>query len=90
MHRSRSADLPSFLHYMALPQYEYGIRVPRDVEEALRLDEENGGSYWKDTTKLGIDTLLKLERFELTKKDILRVKAGNSPSSISYMMSNKI
>ena len=27
----------------------FGIRVPKSVDEALRLDEENGDTLWYDT-----------------------------------------
>ena len=28
--------------------HKYGIKIPRSVEEAKRLDEENGNTYWSD------------------------------------------
>jgi hypothetical protein len=29
-------------------RYQFGVQVPRDAKEALRLDEENGNTLWKD------------------------------------------
>ncbi len=31
--------------------YKFGVRVPRSVKEAYRLDEENGNTYWADAMK---------------------------------------
>ena len=28
--------------------YKFGVRIPRNVKEAIRLDEENGNTYWQD------------------------------------------
>jgi hypothetical protein len=29
------------------PEYKYGIWVPRNVEEALKFDLENGNKFWE-------------------------------------------
>ena len=42
--------------------------MPRNVEEAINLDEDNGDSFWTDATKLENDTLLKLKCFEFKEK----------------------
>ena len=39
------------------PRYKYGVQVPRTHEEAVRLDERNGNTYWQDAEKLEIAQL---------------------------------
>lgn len=34
-----------------LTTHKYGIRVPKTVEEAYQLDEDNGNTYWRDAIK---------------------------------------
>jgi Reverse transcriptase (RNA-dependent DNA polymerase) len=34
--------------YNTAPRYKYGFEVPRDYAHALRLDERNGNTLWKD------------------------------------------
>ena len=31
--------------------YKFGVRLPRNVKEALLLDRENGNTYWEDAIK---------------------------------------
>ena len=31
--------------------YTYGVELPRFVENAYRLDKQNGNSYWRDAIK---------------------------------------
>ena len=28
--------------------YKYGVRIPRNEKEAIKLDRENGNTYWQD------------------------------------------
>ena len=28
---------------------KYGVRKPKNVTEAMQIDQENGNTYWKDT-----------------------------------------
>jgi hypothetical protein len=37
--------------------YKFGVRIPRNVKEAIRLDEENGNTYWQDAMKKEIGQL---------------------------------
>ena len=34
--------------------YKFGVQVPHDYKEAMRLDKENGNTLWQDTVKLEI------------------------------------
>ena len=36
----------------------YGVRVPKNVEEAYALDEANGNTYWADSMKKELDALM--------------------------------
>ena len=38
-------------------QYKFGVRIPRNVKEALQFDEENKNTYWQDAIKLELDQL---------------------------------
>ena len=31
--------------------HKFGIRLPKDVDEALKIDRENGNTYWEDAIK---------------------------------------
>jgi hypothetical protein len=37
---------------------KYGIRVPRNVKQALLMDQENGNTHWHDAIKKEMDALL--------------------------------
>ena len=50
------------------PQYKYGIRVPRNVDEAVKFDKDNGNTFWQDATRLEMSTLMDLECFEFKSK----------------------
>ena len=45
-------------------RYKFGVRVPRNVKEALRFDEENGNTFWADAMKLELGQLFEYETFE--------------------------
>ena len=38
--------------------YKFGVRLPRNVKEAYRLDEENGNTYWADAIKKEIGQIM--------------------------------
>mmetsp|Transcript_25890 Transcript_25890/g.30071 ORF Transcript_25890/g.30071 Transcript_25890/m.30071 type:complete len:191 (+) Transcript_25890:856-1428(+) len=40
------------------PTFKYGIEVPRHVNHAIRLDAQNGNTYWQDSMKKEVDSLL--------------------------------
>ena len=43
---------------------KYGVKVPRNVEEALQFDRENGNTLWQDAIKLETGTSIDLDYFE--------------------------
>ena len=46
------------------PVFKYGIEVPKTPEHAVKLDNENGNTCWKDAIDKEIKALLDLECFE--------------------------
>ena len=38
-------------------RYKFGVHVPHNVEEACRLDAENGNTLWADAMALEIDQI---------------------------------
>lgn len=46
------------------PVYKYGFQVPRNHEEAVKIDEKNGNTKWQDSEKLEIQQLLDYSSFE--------------------------
>ena len=51
------------------PRYKYGVKIPRNIKEALRLEKENGNNKWAEAMKLEIQSLNDLECFEFQPKD---------------------
>eukprot|EP00984_Skeletonema_dohrnii_P026367 scaffold15707_cov94-Skeletonema_dohrnii-CCMP3373.AAC.1 len=50
--------------YKNAPKWMYGHRVPRDHDEAMRLDEANGNTKWKDSETTEKNQLLEYKTFE--------------------------
>ena len=50
------------------PTIKYGIKVPRNVKEAIEFDRENKNTLWQDAMKLEMGTLIDLECFEFKEK----------------------
>ena len=46
------------------PVYKYGFQVPRNHDEALRIDEKFGNTNWQDAEKLEILQLFEYDSFE--------------------------
>ena len=44
-------------------RYKFGVRVPRNVKEALQLDRENGNTYWADAMREEIAQLNEYKTF---------------------------
>ena len=38
--------------------HKYGVDIPRSVEHAYRIDNQNGNSYWRDAIKKGMTNVL--------------------------------
>ena len=45
-------------------QYKFGVRVPRNVKEAYKLDQENGNTLWHDAMTLELQQLQEYKTFE--------------------------
>ena len=45
-------------------KFEYGVEVPRNWEDVLRIDMENDNTAWQDAIKKEIGALLELECFD--------------------------
>ena len=43
--------------FRRLPKFKYGMEIPRDYQDCLRLDKENGNTGWHDATMLKIKLL---------------------------------
>ena len=44
-------------------RYKFGIKVPRNVKEALAFDKENGDTKWADSMQLELDQLMEYRTF---------------------------
>jgi hypothetical protein len=49
--------------YRQSPKYKFGYRIPKDYEEALKLDELNQNTKWKDATVTEMSQLKEYECF---------------------------
>jgi hypothetical protein len=52
------------------PVYQYGIQVPRNHEEATRIDLANGNTLWQDAERLELAQLDEYEAFKDLGKDV--------------------
>ena len=55
------------------PQYKFGVRVPRTVKEALKIDKENGDNQWGDALKTEVGQINSHETFRITADGIMLV-----------------
>ena len=46
------------------PIYKFGVQVPRNVKQAMQLDEQNGNTLWMDAMKLEISQLQNFQTFK--------------------------
>ena len=46
------------------PIYKYGVQVPRNHNEAVKIDEKNGNTLWQDAEKLETEQLFEYTTFE--------------------------
>eukprot|EP00957_Ditylum_brightwellii_P087146 6632022-Ditylum_brightwellii.AAC.1 len=53
--------------------YKYGIKVPRSVKHAIKLDKANGNTMWQGAMTLEVDVLKEMECFDFR-------DAGNKPA----------
>ena len=45
-------------------RYKFGVRVANNYKEALKLDKENGNTYWQDAIKLELSQILGYDTFK--------------------------
>jgi hypothetical protein len=45
------------------PKYKYGFEVPRNYEHALRLDEKNCNTLWKDVIAIELQQICEYQTF---------------------------
>ena len=50
------------------PRYKFGVRIPRNREEILRLDKINGNTFWEEAIDKEIGQLLDYETFNFQEK----------------------
>ena len=39
-------------YHRSTPKFKYGIQLPRNYDDAIRLDKRNGNTLWQDAVKL--------------------------------------
>ena len=49
------------------PKYKFGVRVPRNIKEALALDKENKNNLWAQAIKKEMDKIMEFEVFTIPK-----------------------
>ena len=49
--------------YKTSKKYMYGFEIPRNYEDAIRLDKLNGNDKWQSSTKLEMDQLHEYDTF---------------------------
>ena len=59
--------------FRTAPKYKYGYQVPKDYEDAIRLDQRNGNNKWMAATELEMTQLDEYNTF------IDKAKPGESP-----------
>ena len=64
----------------ASARYQHGFQVPRDYNDAMRLDKENGNTHWQDAMDLEL-TQIHNTRFSRT-----QVKHNSTMEKWSYLM----
>ncbi len=52
----------------AMGTIKYGVYVPKTVQDALKEDEKNGNTLWRDAIKKEIDALQSFKTFKLVAK----------------------
>ena len=55
-------------------RYKFGIEVPRNVKHALELDASNGNHLWADAIKAEMQTLNKMNVFNILEKGVREPK----------------
>ena len=58
---ANQAKLHSFRHR---PVYQYGFQVPRNHQQAMELDAQNGNTMWRDAEILELQKVMEYDAFE--------------------------
>ena len=76
IHTKRTKKLsPNKRKSNAMGTFKYGVYIPRNVEEAKRVDKENGNTLWQDAIIKEISALWSMKTFKLlTKEQRARLK----------------
>jgi hypothetical protein len=62
----------------------YGVRVPKNVDEAYALDEANGNTYWADSIKKELDALMGKRTLHFPEKGVDEEQLREDIKSESY------
>ena len=62
----------------AFKRVKYGVKIPKNTEEAYRFDEDNGNHLWAEAIKKEIGALMSYRVFKFIKKsDLAGLKKDN-------------
>ena len=61
---ARAINQVRYRNHRNRPVYKFGYRVPRDREEALEIDEEEGNHLWEEADALEVQQILDYETIE--------------------------
>ena len=56
-------------------KYQFGVRVPRNYQEAIALDKANGNTLWQDAMQKELDQIKEYETF-IVRKDLKKPPPG--------------
>jgi hypothetical protein len=66
--KSTKSNSPNKRKSNAMGTIKYGVYIPKNVQDALREDEKNGNTLWKDAIKKEVDALQSYKTFKLVAK----------------------
>ena len=61
---SELSSNPGFAKSRASAQYQHGFQVPKDYNDAMRLDKENGNTHWQDPMDLELTQIHEYKVFK--------------------------
>ena len=73
------------------PKYKFGVQIPYDYKEAMKFDEENGTTKWKQATNLEVTLLDSFGVFKTGSKARYKGrKLSNAPEAYQHIRSRMI
>ena len=51
-------------------KYKFGVRIPKDYNEALRFNKENNNILWQDATRTELDQIIAEYKLFVTLENI--------------------